>query len=62
VKTGAVGLGGYAVSRGVIHEVGDLLGAAYWIPALLVPPLLVSHYLVFQLLWNSLNETNFKRR
>jgi len=43
VKSGAAGLGGYVVSQGVIHEVGDLLSAAYWIPALLVPPLLVSH-------------------
>jgi len=57
VKTGAVGLGGYAVSQGGIHEVGDLLGVAYWIPALLVPPLLVIHYLVFQLLWGSLRGT-----
>lgn len=57
MKTGAAGLGGYAVSQGGIHEVGDLLGVAYWIPALLVPPLLVSHYLVFQLLWSSLNGT-----
>ncbi len=47
----------YAVSQGVIHEVGGLLGAAYWIPALLVPPLLVTHYLVFQLLWGSLKGT-----
>ena len=47
----------YAISLGLIHGVGGLLGAAYWIPALLVPPLLVSHYLFFQLLWSSLNET-----
>jgi len=47
----------YAISMGVIHGVGGLLGAAYWIPALLVPPLLVSHYLVFQLLWKSFQAT-----
>jgi len=47
----------YAVSQGVIHEVGGLLGATYWIPALLVPPLLVTHYLVFQLLWRSFQAT-----
>ncbi len=47
----------YAVLLGVIHGVGGLLGAAFWIPALLVPPLLVSHYLVFQLLWGSLKGT-----
>ncbi len=47
----------YAVSQGVIHGVGGLLGAAYWIPALLVPPLLVTHYLVFQLLWKSFQAT-----
>ena len=49
----------YAISMGVTHGVGGLLGAAYWIPALLVPPLLVSHYLVFQLLWKSFQETKF---
>ncbi len=43
----------YAVSMGTIHGVGGLLGAAYWIPALLVPPLLVSHFIIFQLLWQS---------
>ena len=47
----------YAVSLGMFHGVGGLLGAAYWIPALLVPPLLVSHYLVFQLLWKSFQAT-----
>jgi len=47
----------YAVSLGLIHGVGGLLGAAYWIPALLVPPLLVSHYLVFQLLWKAFQGT-----
>lgn len=50
----------YAISQGVIHEVGGLLGAAYWIPALLVPPLLVTHYLVFQLLWKSRQITKIK--
>ena len=47
----------YAISMGVTHGVGGLLGAAYWIPALLVPPLLVLHYLVFQLLWKAFQET-----
>jgi len=61
VKTGAAGLGGYTVSQGVIHEVGDLLGAAYWIPALLVPPLLVTHYLVFKLLWESFRGTRARK-
>ena len=49
----------YAISMGVTHGVGGLLGAAYWIPALLVPPLLISHYMVFQLLWKSFQETEF---
>ena len=40
----------YAVFRGTQLGVGPQLGGAYFIPVLVVPALLVSHFLVFQIL------------
>lgn len=39
-----------AVTRGIMHTADGDLGAAYWIPATIVPLLLVSHVYVFVLL------------
>jgi hypothetical protein len=40
----------YALTQGVIHGAAAGMGAAFWIPAILVPALLVTHYMVFALL------------
>lgn len=42
-----------AVARGVAYTPDGALGAAFWIPALFVPPLLVSHGCIF---WRLLRE------
>ncbi len=39
-----------AVARGIMYTPDGALGAAFWIPALFVPPLLVSHGYIFWLL------------
>ena len=36
-----------AVARGIAYTADGALGAAFWIPALFVPPLLVSHGYIF---------------
>lgn len=40
----------YAVAQGVLHHAAGGMGAAFWIPAILVPALLVTHCMVFALL------------
>lgn len=40
-----------AVARGLLYTADGHLGAAYWIPATMVPPLLVTHVYVFILLF-----------
>jgi hypothetical protein len=40
----------YAVSQGALNQAAGGMGAAYWIPAILVPALLVTHYMIFVLL------------
>ena len=40
----------YAVSQGVAHGAAAGMGAAFWIPAVIVPLLLVTHGVVFALL------------
>lgn len=39
-----------ALVRGILYTPDGHLGAAYWIPATLVPPLLVTHVYIFVLL------------
>ena len=39
-----------AVTRGVLNGAAAGMGAAFWIPAIVVPALLVSHALVFRVL------------
>ena len=40
----------YAVFQGLRNHVAEQLGAAYFIPAIVVPALLITHYMIFQLL------------
>ena len=40
----------YAIFQGTQHAIAEHLGAAYFIPILAVPALLVTHYLIFRLL------------
>ena len=39
-----------AVFLGIIHNAWDGMGATFWIPSVIVPALLVTHYIVFILL------------
>ncbi len=41
---------GHEVSLGVANNAADGMGATYWIPSVIVPALLVTHYMVFVLL------------
>ncbi|HPL63112.1 MAG: hypothetical protein PHC52_06175 [Syntrophales bacterium] len=40
-----------AITLATIHEAAAYMGPAYWIPALWVPALLVTHYIIFIVLW-----------
>ena len=40
----------YAVGQGMYQSAAGGMGAAFWIPAVLVPALLVTHYMIFALL------------
>jgi hypothetical protein len=40
----------YAVTQGALNKAAGGMGAAFWIPSILVPALLVTHFLVFVLL------------
>lgn len=40
-----------AVARGLMYTPDGALGAAFWIPALIVPLLLVTHVYIFNRLW-----------
>lgn len=40
----------YAVTQGALNRAAGGMGATFWIPAVIVPALLVTHYLVFLLL------------
>ncbi len=39
-----------AITLATVYDAGPFMGAAYWIPAVAVPALLVTHLLTFQLL------------
>jgi hypothetical protein len=40
----------YAVGQGALHQAAGSMGASFWIPAVIVPALLVTHYIVFSIL------------
>ena len=40
-----------AVGRGLLYTPDGALGAAFWIPLLIVPLLVVSHVYIFHRLW-----------
>lgn len=46
-----------ASTLAVIHDAAPFMGAAYWIPAFWVPALLVTHYIVFVVLWRTRGST-----
>jgi hypothetical protein len=39
-----------AIVRATVYDASPYMGAAYWIPAVLVPAFLVTHYIIFVLL------------
>ncbi len=41
-----------AVARGILYTPDGALGAAFWIPAMIVPLLLVTHVYIFRILCN----------
>ena len=45
-----------AVTQGVIHEAWDGMGATFWIPSVIVPALLVTHYIIFMILLRPTNK------
>jgi hypothetical protein len=42
-----------AITLAILFDAAPFMGAAYWIPAFWVPALLVTHYIVFVLLWKT---------
>ncbi len=44
-----------AITLATIHNAPVAMGPAYWIPAFWVPLLLVTHYVIFVLLWKHWN-------
>ena len=40
-----------AIALATIYDASTFMGPAYWIPAFWVPALLVTHYIVFVILW-----------
>ena len=47
-----------AVARGLLFTPDGALGAAFWIPALIVPLLLVTHVYIFNRLWVEIRTGN----
>ena len=47
-----------ALARGILYTPDGALGATFWIPALFVPPLLVSHGYIF---WHLLRQSSRRR-
>ncbi len=45
-----------AVIQGIIHQAWDGMGATFWIPSIIVPALLVTHYIVFLILVRPTNK------
>ena len=44
-----------AVFQGIIHNAWDGMGATFWIPSVIVPALLVTHYIIFLILLRPAN-------
>ncbi len=45
-----------AVIQGIIHRTWDGMGATFWIPSVIVPALLVTHYIIFRIILRSTNK------
>ena len=50
-----------AVFRGVINDAWNGMGATFWIPSVIVPALLVTHYLVFLILLHPARSQDLER-
>lgn len=50
-----------AITLATIYNAAPYMGAAYWIPAFWVPALLVTHYIVFVLLWKTRGSAQGRR-
>lgn len=49
-----------AVFLGIIHDAWDGMGATFWIPSVIVPALLVTHYIVFLILLRPANDKDLE--
>jgi len=45
-----------AVFQGIMNNAWDGMGATFWIPSVIVPALLVTHYIIFLILLRSTNK------
>ncbi len=50
-----------AVFRGVINDAWNAMGATFWIPSVIVPALLVTHYIVFLILLRPASSKDLER-
>ncbi|MBO9999102.1 MAG: hypothetical protein J7641_08870 [Cyanobacteria bacterium SID2] len=50
----------YALTQGVVRKTWNGMGATFWIPSVIVPALLVTHYIMFVILIRSTNDRNTK--
>lgn len=50
-----------AVFRGIINDAWNGMGATFWIPSVIVPALLVTHYIVFLILLRPANNKTSKK-
>ena len=50
-----------AVFRGVINDAWNGMGATFWIPSVIVPALLVTHYIVFLILLRPVNDQDSEK-
>ncbi|MDJ0589541.1 MAG: hypothetical protein QNJ72_06030 [Pleurocapsa sp. MO_226.B13] len=50
-----------AVFRGVINDAWNGMGATFWIPSVIVPALLVTHYIVFLILLRPASSKDLER-
>ena len=50
-----------AVYRGVMNDAWNGMGATFWIPSVIVPALLVTHYMVFLMLLRPVNDNESEK-
>ena len=47
-----------AVTLGALYEAWNGMGVTFWIPSVIVPALLVTHYIIFRILLRPTNQHN----